>query len=220
MPSEEFYPAEYTQASRRVLDQFLADFPDAILIGGWASWARVGAPQSHDIDAIVGPELLERVAEKYGTLTPSTPLGGKRWRGALRRVHLDLYVPYESRLGSRLRLKVEDLVPHAESVKGWRLLSLPAHLTTKFAALLDRPESEPGEKDRMEIWRLLQQEVVPEEVAEVLQASEAPAIEVLALVGEVFEFLEDLELTRRDRQRLRRLRSQLLDASTRVLAKN
>lgn len=218
MSPEEFYPKDYTDASRRVLDQFLGDFPDAILIGGWASWARIGVLQSHDIDVIVGPELLSPIAEKYGALSVSTHIGGTEWRGEFQRVHLDLYVPDKSRLGSRLRLRVEDLQPHAESVKGWRLLSISAHLVTKFAALLDRPESGPGEKDRIEIWRLLEQEIAPEGVAEVLRASEAPAIQVVAAIREVFEFLEDLELTRQERRRLRGFKSAFVDACVRVFA--
>lgn len=218
VPPEEFYPKEYTDAGRRVLDRFLGDFPDAILIGGWASWARIGVLQSHDIDAIVGPELLSQVAEKYGALTVSTHIGGKKWRGEFQRIHLDLYVPYQFRLGGRLRLRVEDLPPHAERVDGWQLLSMPAHLATKFAALLDRPDSEPGEKDRIEIWRLMEQAIAPEEVAGVLRASEAPAIQVLAAIRDVFEFLEDLDLSRRERWRLRVLKSALIDASQRVFA--
>lgn len=120
--------------------------------------------QSHDIDVIVGPEALSLVENRYGSVTASTHIGGKKWRAEIERIHLDLYVPYQSRLGSRLKLRVEALPPHAERVDRWLLLALPAHLVTKFAALLDRPDSEPGEKDRMEIWRLLQQEIVPDDV--------------------------------------------------------
>lgn len=218
MPPKGFYPKEYTDASRRVLDQFLGDFPEAVLIGGWASWARIGVLQSHDIDAIVGPEVLPLVEEKYGPLTVSRHIGGTKWRGEFQRIHLDLYVPYQSRLGNRLSLRVEDLLPYAESVDGWLLLSEPAHLTTKFAALLDRPESEPGEKDRIEIWRLMERDIEPGKVAEVLRASEAPAIQVLAAVRDVLEFLEDLSLTRQQRQRLRGFKSSFVDACLRVFS--
>lgn len=215
-PPEVFYPKEYTDASRRVLDQFLRDFPSAVLIGGWASWARIGVLQSHDIDAIVGPELLSQIENRYGPVTISTHIGGKKWRGGFQRIHLDLYIPYQSRLGSRLRLRVEDLLPYAERVEEWLLLSPSAHLVTKFAALLDRPESEPGEKDRIEIWRLMGKGVVPEEVAEALSASEAPAPQVLEAVRSVFGYLEDLDLTRRERQRLRGLKTTFVDAFSRV----
>lgn len=135
--------------------------------------------QSHDIDVIVGPEALSLVENRYGSVTASTHIAGKKWRAEIERIHLDLYVPYQSRLGSRLKLRVEALPPHAERVDRWLLLALPAHLVTKFAALLDRPDSEPGEKDRMETWRLLQQEIVPDDVARVLRASEASGLRSL-----------------------------------------
>lgn len=108
------------------------------------------------------------------------------------------------------------MLPYAERVEEWLLLSPSAHLVTKFAALLDRPESEPGEKDRIEIWRLMEKGVVPEEVAEALSASEAPATQVLEAVRSVFEYLEDLDLTRRERQRLRGLKTTFVDAFSRV----
>ncbi|MGQ0671208.1 MAG: hypothetical protein ACT4PO_16365 [Actinomycetota bacterium] len=220
MSPEEFYPAEYTDASRRVLDQFLDDFQDAVLIGGWASWARIGVVQSHDIDVIVGPEVLSLIEKRYGPVTASTHMGGKKWRAEFERIHLDLYVPYQSRLGSRLKLRVEALPPHAERVDGWLLLALPAHLATKFAALLDRPDSEPGEKDRMEIWRLLQQDIAPDDVAGVLRASEASGLQVVAAVRDVFTFLADLQLDRAERQRLRGLSSAVVEALERVLAES
>jgi hypothetical protein len=214
---EEFYPKEYTDLSRRVLDRFLDDLPDAIVIGGWASWVRIGVPQSHDIAVIVGAEVLPLIEQRHGPLTASTHIGGRKYRGRIDRVHLDVYVPYQSRLGARLKLRVEDLLPYAEIVDGRRLLALPAHLATKFAALLDRPESQPGEKDRMEIWMLLAQDVSPRQLGEVLRASEAPGLEVVAAVRDIFSYLQDMELPRADRQRLRTLGAAFTDAAERVL---
>lgn len=217
MSPEEFYPRAYTDASRRVLDRFLDDFPDAILIGGWASWARIGVLQSHDIDTIVGPESLPLIEQRYGDLSVSTHVGARKWRGAIEGIHLDVYVPYQSRLGARLKLRVEGLVPYAEVVDGRRLLSIPAHLTTKFAALLDRPDSQPGEKDRIEIWELLARDASPEEVGRVLRASEASGLEIVAVVRDVFVYLGDLELSRPDRQRLRALGTTFTDSVERAL---
>jgi len=131
-----------------------------------------------------------------------------------------VYVPYQSRLGGRLKLRVEALLPYAETVDGHRLLSLPAHLTTKFAALLDRPDSQPGEKDRIEIWRLLAQDISPHEVGHVLRGSEAPGLDVVAAVRDVFTYLEDLELARAERLHLRTLRSTFADAVERVLRRS
>ena len=60
------------------------------------------------------------------------------WRGQVAGhvagVHIDLYAPFQSRLGANLQLRVEALVPYAETVGGRRLLSVPAHVATKVAA--------------------------------------------------------------------------------------
>jgi hypothetical protein len=205
VPPEEFYPQAFTDLSEKVLRQLVDDFPDLILIGGWASWIRIGIMRSHDIDMIVGPELRRQIEDKYGEMSVSTHIAGRKWSADYEGIHLDIYVPYQSRLGNRLKLAVEGLLPYAETVDGWRLLEIPAHLATKFAALLDRPESQPGEKDRQEIWNLLQQEVSAEAVAKVLGIAQAERAETVARVREVFELLEDLPLKRAERQRLREL---------------
>jgi hypothetical protein len=212
MPPEEFYPREYTDTSRAVLERFLADFPSAVLIGGWASWRRIGALQSHDIDVIVGRELLGPIGERYGPVTASTHIAGGKWRADHDRVHFDIYVPYASRLGQKLRLRVEHLLPYAEDVDGWRLLTVPAHIATKLAALLDRPESEPGEKDRLEILGLLGLGVDPHQIAQVLLAAEASSSETSALAREAFELMQDLELDRTQRRRLREMASAIAEA--------
>ncbi len=49
---------------------------------------------------------------------------------------VDAYIPWESALGNKLRLK-----------KGWRLLNIHTHRATKLDALPDRPETEKDEKD-------------------------------------------------------------------------
>lgn len=217
MPPEEFYPQEFTDLSERVLRRLVGDFPEVILIGGWASWVRIGSMRSHDIDMIVGPELRPLIEGKYGEMSVSTHIAGKKWSADYEGIHLDIYVPYQSRLGNRLKLAVEGLLPYAEDVEGWRLLTVPAHLATKFAALLDRPESQPGEKDRQEIWSLLQQDVSPQSVAQVLGAAQADRLETVAGVGAVFELLEDLPLRRPERQRLRELGKQFRSAAEEAL---
>lgn len=62
------------------------------------------------------------------------------------------------------------LIAHTEPapMKGWRMLNIHAHTATKFAAILDRADSENGEKGAREIDRLLN-----------AGASAAPTIAVL-----------------------------------------
>jgi hypothetical protein len=90
----------------------------------------------------------------------------------------------QSRLGANLQLRVEALVPYAETAKGRRLLSMPAHVATKVAALLDRPDSLPGRKDRQELHALLALPGARGSAAVVMAASQRTPAQVAALIGQ------------------------------------
>ena len=111
-------------------------------------------------------------------------------------MHLDIYLPYESQLGGKLRLKVEVLAeyPDGLSFEKWTLLRLEAHITTKMAALLDRHFSEKGQKDAREILALLKLEGVDSAVAaEILQRASSVSIEDLpAMIGEAFDLIRTI----------------------------
>jgi hypothetical protein len=201
-----FYSSEQAEQSKAVLDGLLAAVPGAILIGGWGTWARVGGAMSHDVDLIVTRAELAQLGTMVDELSESHHLAGTKWRGTWRGIHIDLYAPYQSRLGANLQLRVEALAPYAEAVEGRRLLSVPAHVATKVAALLDRPDSLPGRKDRQELLNLL---ALPcsASAPEVIKAASArtPA-EVAALIQRTFVFLSgQTDLGRQDRARLRQM---------------
>jgi hypothetical protein len=48
-------------------------------------------------------------------VTKTTHLGTK-WRSEVNGIHVDLYVPHQSTLGTRLQLPVSALTPHAVSL--------------------------------------------------------------------------------------------------------
>ena len=108
-------------------------------------------------------------------------------------MHLDIYLPYESQLGRKLRLKVEVLAEYPDelSFEKWTLLRLEAHIATKMAALLDRHFSEKGQKDAREILALLKLEGVdPGLAAEVLdRASTVGTHELPSMIGEAFDLI-------------------------------
>jgi hypothetical protein len=84
------------------------------------------------------------------------------------------------------------------------VLDAPAHLATKLAALLDRPDTLPGEKDREEVWLLLRTEAPnPGQFASVLDASALHGSALTAAVDEALGYLRDLPLSRADRAWLR-----------------
>jgi len=218
-PSQEFYPPEFTERSRAVLDHIHEAVPDAVLIGGWATWVRTGGAMSHDIDLIVTRPQLAVITGLAEDLSESRHLAGRKWRGTLDEVHLDLYVPYESRLGQHLQLRVERLVHRQELVDNWVVLDLPGQVATKLAGLLDRPDSMPGEKDRQELMALLLEGVDPAEAVGVVHdASTRTPTDVHRLVAEAFTYLGDLSLDQDERRQLRHLQQEWETASQQALA--
>jgi hypothetical protein len=202
----DFYPPEFTERSRTVLGRVHDAVPEAVLIGGWGTWVRTGGPMSHDIDLIVTRPQLATLRALMDEMSESRHLAGRKWRGTLEGIHLDLYVPHQSRLGQHLELRTERLVRHTELLDGWVVLEPPAHLATKLAALVDRPDSAPGDKDRHEIMALLAQGVSAADGAGVVHdASARPPAEVTQLIDRAFEYLRDLHVDRNQRRTLNQL---------------
>lgn len=182
--------SEYEQQEfvRQILEDVLEALPGAILIGGWATWLRTGGPMSHDIDLIVDHADLAVVGDLTGDLSESRHIARRKWRATWRGVHLDLYVPYQSVLGDRLALHTESLAPYAEVYEGHRMLGIDAHIATKMEALLGRERSATGQKDRLELRRLLQ--LGGGGTPDVLRnASPHSPAELADLVAEAFQYL-------------------------------
>lgn len=202
-PSRDFYPPEYTERSRAVLDRVRDAVPDAVLIGGWGTWVRAGGAMSHDIDLIVTRPQLATLNTMVDDWSESRHLAGRKWRGTLEGIHLDLYVPHQWTLGQHLELRVERLAERREVIDGWTVLELPAHLATKLAALLDRPDSTPGDKDRHEIIALLALGVDAADAVNVIHhASTRPPEGVTRLLVQAFAYLGELSLDRNQRRTL------------------
>lgn len=197
-----------------VLRAFLTEFPDAVLLGGWASYFRTQADKSHDIDVIVDHVTLSLLASRYD-LVSSSHIGGRKYQMELQGVEVDIYPVYQSRLGQRLRMPVEVLAAYAEPVHGYKVLSPEAQFVAKMAALLDRPDSLPGDKDRREMWKLatLPEGLDLDKVAEILSRSAHSHAQQLTLIEETFRLLEETDiLNRRDLSQLRTLRTRALDS--------
>jgi hypothetical protein len=199
-----FYSSEQSDLSRAVLGEVLAAVPATILIGGWGSWVRNGGPMSHHVDLIVTRGELGILERMVDDLSESHHLAGTKWRATWRSIHLDLYAPFQSRLGANLQLRVELLTSHAETVNGYRVLTSAAHTATKIAALLDRPDSLPGRKDRHEILKLLEDPSTSRTPSVIAEASARTPAQIDKLVHDAFVFLTgEPELNRAARSRLR-----------------
>ena len=178
---------------RALVDRLGHDLEPSILIGGWASFARVGGEISLDIDLITSQQSRYKLEQLMTDLSPSNNYQGRKLRATIDGVHLDIYLPFESQLGAKLRLKVEVLAEYPDELafEKWTLLRREAHITTKMAALLDRHFSEKGQKDAREILALLKLEGVdPVIAAEVLDRASTIDIEDLpAMIGEAFDLI-------------------------------
>ena len=178
---------------RALVDRLGHDLEPSILLGGWATFVRVGGEISLDIDLITSQESRHKLEQLTTDLSPSNNHQGRKLRATIDDVHLDIYLPYESQLGGKLRLKVEVLAEYPDelSFEKWTLLRLEAHIATKMAALLDRHFSEKGQKDAREILALLKLEGVnPALAAEVLDRASTVSVEELpAMIGEAFDLI-------------------------------
>lgn len=176
-----------------ILDYLGEALEPSILIGGWATIRRVGGEISHDIDLIIGSDdVRAKVEAALDGLSKSSHLQGTKWRGEFEGVHVDVYIPHQSQLGGKLRLRVEELAKHTEHLGhgAWRLLTIEAHTISKIAALLDRPDTEKGFKDAREILRLLEQGVDAKVACGILAAATAGPVEDLpGYVATAFDLL-------------------------------
>jgi hypothetical protein len=183
-------------AIRALVDRLGHDLEPSILIGGWATFVRIGGEISRDIDLITSQESRHKLAHLTSDLSPSNNHQGQNLRATIDNVHLDIYLPYESQLGVKLRLRVEVLAEYPDelSFEKWTLLRLEAHIATKMAALLDRHFSEKGQKDAREILSLLKLEVVdPRVAAEVFhRASTVDIHELPGMIGDAFDLIRKI----------------------------
>ncbi|MES2094627.1 MAG: hypothetical protein V4531_12560 [Actinomycetota bacterium] len=178
---------------RSLVDRLGHDLEPSILIGGWATFFRVGGEISLDIDLITSQESRHKLESVMTDLSPSNNHQGRKLRATIDDVHLDIYLPYESQLGNKLRLKVEVLAEYPDelSFEKWTLLRLEAHIATKMASLLDRHFTEKGQKDAREILALLKLGGVDAELAaEVLDRASTVGIDDLpAMIAETFNLI-------------------------------
>ena len=192
---------------RALVDRLGHDLEPSILIGGWATFVRVGGEISLDIDLITSQESRHKLEQLMTDISTSNNHQGKKLRATIDNVHLDIYLPYESQLGGKLRLKVEVLAEYPDELffEKWTLLRLEAHIATKMAALLDRHFSQKGQKDAREILALLKQDGVdPTVAAEILDRASIVAIDDLpAMIGQAFDLITQIiPLSKSDKKRL------------------
>ena len=201
-----------------VMQKFVRDFPDVVLIGGWATYIRTRAAKSHDIDVIVDHATLTKLNAKF-QLSPSHHISGRKFELKVEGVGVDVYPVYQSKLGQRLQIPVEVLMNHTEKIDRIRVLSTEAQFVAKMAALLDRQDTLPGEKDRREMWELINTDrgVDFNVVAGILRAGGWEGRRQSELLDQTFDLLgETADLSKQARGTLRLNRAHALDAARSV----
>jgi len=198
-----------------VMRRFVREFPDAVLLGGWATYLRTGVAKSHDIDVIVDHATLMRLKAKY-ELSPSHHISGRRFETKVEGVGVDVYPIYQSKLGRVLQVPVEVLIDHTERIDRARVLTAEAQFVAKMVAPLDRPDTLPGEKDRREMWTLISsgRGLDFKAVARILHRGGVNSTRQTELLEQTFDFLgETSDLSKRDRVALRHNRALALVAT-------
>jgi hypothetical protein len=197
-----------------VMQRFVREFPDVVLIGGWGTYIRTRVAKSHDIDIIVDHATLAKLGAKF-QLSPSHHISGRKFEIKVEGVGVDVYPVYQSKLGQRLQIPVEVLINHSERIDRTKILTTEGQFVAKMAALLDRSDTLPGEKDRREMWALINSGpgVDFHVVAGILRAGSWEGIRQSELLEQTFDLLgETADLSKRDRATLRLNRARALEA--------
>src|SRR5260370_24590084 len=127
---------------QEVMQRFVRDFPDVVLIGGWATYIRTRIAKSHDIDIIVDHATLAKLGAKF-QLSPSHHMSGRKFELKGEGVGVDVYPGYQSKLGQRLQIPVEVLINHTERIDRTSLLTAVAHFVANMALLLNGQDTIP-----------------------------------------------------------------------------
>jgi hypothetical protein len=185
--------------------KFVREFPDAVLIGGWASYLRARIAKSHDIDIIVDHVTLGKLGARF-QLAPSRHISGQKFAFEIDGVGVDVYPVYQSKLGRKLQIPVEVLIEHTEKIGRTRVLTAEAQFVAKMAALLDRPDTLPGDKDRSEMWGLMNSGsgLDFKAIAEILARGGWAGKRQTELIDQTFDLLgETADLSKQDRAMLK-----------------
>ena len=198
-----------------VLRRFVREFPDAVILGGWSTYLRAAVAKSHDIDVIVDHRTLDKLKAEH-ELSASQHVSGRKFELKVDGVGVDVYPVYQSRLGQRLKLPVEALIEHTDRIGGVRVLTAEAQFVAKMAALLDRPDSLAGEKDRREMVALLKADASPklQTSVDLLQRAGWPRDRQQPLWEQTFDFLLETDgLSAGDKAALKLRRAEALMAT-------
>lgn len=121
-----------------------------VLIGGWAVYLYTKALKSRDIDVIVDFETLSQFKKDFD-LSKNERL--KKYEIKELNFDIDVYVEHYSHLG----LPAEEIIQHAVNLDGFQVPRIEVLLILKQLVWQKRQATIKGEKDKIDIWALLNQ---------------------------------------------------------------
>lgn len=120
-----------------------------VLIGGWAVYVYTKALKSKDIDIVVDFDTLGKLQKTF-TLSKNARL--KKYEIKELLYDIDIYVEHYSNPG----VPAEEILKSAARKEGFAVPSIELLLLLKYAAFKKREGSIKGEKDKIDIFALLQ----------------------------------------------------------------
>lgn len=146
----EYYQNFVTEKSFTILKKF-KNSHSFILIGGWAVFFYTHSLKSKDIDIIIDFEELSRLKETYEVFKNDRL---KKYEISIEEVDIDIYLPHYS----EFCLPVEVIQKHSQLLEGFKVPVPEILLILKQQAYLARRGSAKGEKDKLDILALVNQE--------------------------------------------------------------
>ena len=122
---------------------------DFVLIGGWAVWLYTRALKSKDIDIIVSFEELSKLKDNFA-LHKNARLS--KYEIKELNYDIDVYVEHFSNLG----LPAEAIAKESQDLDGFTVPKPEMLLIAKQCAFRDRQGSIKGEKDKIDIFSILE----------------------------------------------------------------
>ena len=146
----EYYQNFVTEKSFQLLKKLQKDY-QFILIGGWAVFFYTRALKSKDIDIIVDFDELDKLKENH-QVNKNERL--KKYEINFGEFDVDIYLPFYS----QFCLPIEFIQEHLKAAEGFQAPRLEILLILKQQAYEDRKGSAKGEKDKLDILALLNQQ--------------------------------------------------------------
>lgn len=143
----EYYKDLITEKSFKILKNLRRQYK-FILIGGWAVFLYAHSLKSKDIDLVIDYDELEKLRKNF-PLTKNDRL--KKYEIIIEEIDIDLYLPFYSSPG----IPAEEIKKYTQNLEGFLVPRPEILLVLKQKAYLNRFGSPKGEKDKVDIISLL-----------------------------------------------------------------